>query len=81
MRANELINTDEVVALAKKIGDVLCGKQYLESIGALMVAMQCCIEDCIHEEKQIEVASAIMGKIITGLTNNKIKRNENNRTD
>lgn len=77
MKTDELINTKEVVALAKRIGDVLYGKPYLESISALMVAMQCCIEDCIREDMQIDVASAIMGKIITGLTNNKIKQDEN----
>lgn len=62
-----LVNENKVIELTKQIGDVLVNHPFLEAIMALATAFQCSIEDCVQEEKQIEVVSTIMGKIITGI--------------
>ena len=62
-----LIDNKKVLELTKQIGDVLANQPFPEGITALSVAMQCAVEDCVQEDKQIEVVSTIMGKMINGI--------------
>lgn len=73
---DRFIDIDKVVGLAKQIGDVLSNQTFPEAIMALSIAIQCTVEDGFQEDKQIEIVSSLMGKVISGIVNTRLKKTE-----